>query len=144
MPTSRVADKDYSKINTFKVEQKGEKVAILALGDFYQRGQELASQVKSELGFTPTLINPRFANGIDETLLTELQKDHQLVITLEDGILDGGFGQKVATFYSDKNMKVKTYGLKKEFYDRYNPQELLKQLGMTTEQIVDYVKGLIG
>ena len=140
MPTSRQADKDYSKINTFKVEQKGEKVAILALGDFYQRGEELADKIKSELGFIPTLINPRFANGIDETLLTELQKDHQLVITLEDGILDGGFGQKVATFYADKDMKVKTYGLKKEFYDRYNPQELLKQLGMTTAQIIADIK----
>ena len=144
MVTSRPADTDYSKINAFKVEQSGEKVAILALGDFYQKGEELAGKIKSELGFTPTLINPRFASGVDEQLLVNLQQNHQLVITLEDGILDGGFGQKVATFYSDKNMKVKTYGLKKEFYDRYNPQELLKQLGMTTEQIVDYVKGIIG
>ncbi|MBR6412616.1 MAG: 1-deoxy-D-xylulose-5-phosphate synthase [Alphaproteobacteria bacterium] len=141
--TSRPAETDYSKINTFKVEQTGEKVAILALGDFYQRGEELSGKVKSELGFTPTLINPRFASGVDEQLLTDLQQNHQLVITLEDGILEGGFGQKVATFYSDKDMKVKTYGLKKEFYDRYNPQELLKQLGMTTEQILLDVKSLV-
>lgn len=143
MVTSRPADKDYGKINTFKVEQAGEKVAILALGDFYQRGEDVAEKVKSELGFIPTLINPRFASGIDEQLLSDLMKNHQLVITLEDGILDGGFGQKVAAFYADKNMKVKTYGLKKEFYDRYNPQELLEQLGMTTEQIVAYVKNII-
>ena len=141
--TSRSADKDYSKINTFKVEQAGEKVAILALGDFYQRGVELADKIKSELGFTPTLINPRFASGIDEKLLSDLMKNHQLIITLEDGILDGGFGQKVAVFYADKEMKVKTYGLKKEFYDRYNPQELLQQLGMTTEQIVSDVRNLL-
>ena len=141
--TSRPADKDYSKINTFKVEQSGEKVAILALGDFYQRGEELANKIKSELGFTPTLINPRFVSGIDEQLLSDLMQNHQLVITLEDGILDGGFGQKIATFYADKDMKVKTYGLKKEFYDRYNPQELLKQLGMTPEQIVSDVRTLL-
>ena len=141
--TSRPADKDYSKINTFKVEQSGEKVAILALGDFYQRGEELADKIKSELGFTPTLINPRFVSGIDEQLLSDLMQNHQLVITLEDGILDGGFGQKVATFYADKDMKVKTYGLKKEFYDRYNPQELLEQLGMTPEQIVSDVRTLL-
>ena len=141
--TSRAADKDYSKINTFKVELAGEKVAILALGDFYQRGEELADKIKSELGFTPTLINPRFASGIDEKLLSDLMKNHQLIVTLEDGILDGGFGQKVATFYSDKKIKVKTYGLKKEFYDRYNPQELLQQLGMTTEQIFSDVRNLV-
>lgn len=143
MVISRPADKDYGKINTFKVEQTGEKVAILALGDFYQRGEELASAIKKELGFTPTLINPRFASGVDEQMLKDLEKNHQLVITLEDGVLDGGFGQKIAAFYAAEPMKVKTYGLKKEFYDRYNPQELLFELGMTSEQIVADVKKLI-
>ncbi len=141
--TERHADKDYSKINTFKVEQKGEKVAILALGDFYQRGEALAKEIKTKLGFTPTLINPRFASGLDENLLKDLEKDHQLVVTLEDGILDGGFGQKVATFYATSDMKVKNYGLKKEFYDRYNPQDLLRQLGMLPEQIIEDIKKLI-
>lgn len=138
--SSRAADNDYGKLNTFKIEQNGEKVAILALGDFYQRGEELASQIKAKLGFTPTLINPRYASGLDEKLLDELMQNHGLVITLEDGILDGGFGQKVAAFYGDKNMKVKTYGLNKEFYDRYNPQELLQALGMTSEQIIADIK----
>jgi len=141
--TERAADKNYSKINTFKVEQKGEKVAILALGDFYQRGEALAKEIKTKLGFTPTLINPRFASGLDENLLKDLEKDHQLVVTLEDGILDGGFGQKVATFYATSDMKVKNYGLKKEFYDRYNPQDLLRQLGMLPEQIIEDIKKLI-
>jgi 1-deoxy-D-xylulose-5-phosphate synthase len=141
--TSRSADKDFSKLNTFKIEQSGEKVAILALGDFYQRGEELSEKIKSELGFMPTLVNPRFASGIDEQLLFDLMKKHQLVISLEDGILEGGFGQKIAAFYADKNMKVKIYGLKKEFYDRYNPQELLRQLGMTTEQILADIKNLL-
>ena len=141
--TSRPADKDYSKINTYKVEQSGEKVAILALGDFYQRGEELAQQVETTLGFKPTLINPRFANGLDEKLLKDLQKNHKLVITLEDGVLDGGFGQKVASFYALTDMKVKTYGLKREFYDRYNPAELLRDLGMTTEQMITDINNLI-
>lgn len=141
--TERVADKDYSKINTFKVEQKGNKVAILALGDFYQRGETLAKEIERKLGFKPTLINPRFASGLDENLLKDLEKDHQLVVTLEDGILDGGFGQKVATFYATRDMKVKNYGLKKEFYDRYNPQDLLRQLGMMPEQIIEDIKNLL-
>lgn len=141
--TSRPADKSYDRINTFKLEQKGEKTAILALGDFYQRGEELASEIEKELGFKPSLINPRYASGIDENLLKDLQGSHQLVITIEDGILDGGFGQKIATFYGDTNITVKCYGLHKEFYDRYNPQELLKKLGMTTEQIIADIKRLL-
>lgn len=141
--TSREADKDFSKLNTYKVEQSGEKVAILALGDFYQKGEELAQQIEAKLGFKPTLINPRFANGVDEKCLKNLQKNHSLVITMEDGILDGGFGQKVANFYALTDMKVKTYGLKREFYDRYNPAELLKELGMTPEQIISDIKNLI-
>ena len=140
--TSRAADKDYSKLNTFKVEMNGEKIAILALGDFYQRGVELSQTIEKELNIKPTLINPRFASGLDEKLLTTLLQKHKLVITLEDGILDGGFGQKIASFYADKDMKVKTYGLKKEFYDRYNPQKLLEQLGMTTEQIIKDIKAI--
>lgn len=138
--THREEAKTFDDIDTFKVEQKGEKVAILALGDFYQKGEELASEIKNSLGFEPTLINPRFASGIDKKLLEDLKKDHKLVITLEDGIISGGFGQKISQFYSMSSMKVKNYGLEKKFYDRYNPSELLKNLGMTKSQIVEFIK----
>ena len=141
--TSRVADKDFSCINTFKVEQQGEKVAILALGDFYQRGEDLAKHIETDLGFKPTLINPRFANGLDKKLLDDLKQNHSLVITMEDGVLDGGFGQKVAAYYSLTDMKVKTYGLGKEFYDRYDPQQLLEELGLTTTQIIADIQTLL-
>ena len=141
--THRESDKSYSELNTFKIEQKGEKVAVIALGDFYQRGEKLAEAIKEKFGFTPTLINPRFASGVDKALLKSLEKDHSLVITLEDGILNGGFGEKIASFYGTSNMKVKNYGLEKVFYDRYQPEELLKSLGMTTEQIIDELKDLI-
>lgn len=139
----RPADKDYDDLNRFKIEQKGEKVAILALGDFFQKGEELASAIKEKCGFAPTLINPRFASGLDEELLHGLEKNHQLVLTLEDGILEGGFGQKIASFYGPDKMLVKNYGLKKQFYDRYNPSELLQECGMTTEQIVEDVKSIL-
>lgn len=141
--THREADASYDQINTFKVEQKGEKVAILALGDFYQRGQALAENIEKKLGFKPTLINPRFASGLDEALLQELKNSHQLVVTLEDGILDGGFGEKVASFYGDSDMKVKNYGLKKEFYDRYDPEKLIESLGMTTDQMTTAIEQLL-
>ena len=139
----RPADKDYGVQNRFKIEEQGEKVAILALGDFFQKGEELAATIKKKCGFTPTLINPRFASGLDKELLSSLEKDHQLVITLEDGILEGGFGQKIASFYGPDKMLVKNYGLKKQFYDRYNPSELLQECGMTAKQIVEDIKALL-
>lgn len=132
---NRTPDKIYNNMNKFKVEEKGEKVAILALGDFYQKGEELSRQVKEELGFTPTLINPRYISGIDTKLLEKLKENHSLVITLEDGIKFGGFGSNIASYYGDSDMKVKVYGLEKEFYDRFNADELLQSLGITAKQI---------
>ena len=140
----RVAEKDYSNIiNKFKVEEKGSKVAILGLGDFYQIGEEVSKMVEEKLGFKPTLVNPRFASGVDKELLNDLKQDHDLVITLEDGILRGGFGESIASFYGDSDIKVKNYGLEKEFYDRYNPSQLLDELGITPEKIVKYIESMI-
>ncbi len=136
----REEDLNYSDINTYKIEKKGEKTAILALGDFYQRGEELAEAIRKELGYEPTLINPRFASGLDTDVLEGLKKDHTLVITLEDGILEGGFGHKISSYYGASDMKVKNYGLNKEFYDRYDPEALLREVGMTTEQIISDIK----
>lgn len=141
--TDREADRDYSNIGRFKVEQQGEKVAILALGDFYQMGESLAAAVKEKLGFEPTLINPRFASTIDTELLEQLKENHRLVVTLEDGILDGGFGQKIAAYYATSDIKVKNYGLEKKFYDRYDPAKLLEELGMTNEAMVDDIRELL-
>ncbi len=141
--TERESDKDYDNIGKFKVEKQGEKAAIIALGDFYQMGESLAAAVKEELGFTPTLINPRFASALDTDLLEEIGHNHSLVVTLEDGIVDGGFGHKIVAFYSASNVKVKNYGLEKKFYDRYNPAELLKELGMTNEAMVNDIKELL-
>ena len=141
--TDREADRDYSDIGKFKVEHQGEKVAILALGDFYQMGESLAGAVKERLGFEPTLVNPRFASTIDTELLEQLKENHGLVVTLEDGILDGGFGQKIAAYYATSDIKVKNYGLEKKFYDRYDPAKLLEELGMTNEAMVDDIRKLL-
>ncbi|SFG14073.1 1-deoxy-D-xylulose-5-phosphate synthase [Lachnospiraceae bacterium C7] len=133
----RVADINYSQINKYKVEQQGSEVAIIAAGGFYQLGEAVAEEIKNEKGITPTLINPRFVSGIDTDLLTKLKNNHKSIITLEDGIVEGGFGQKIASFYgADSNIKVRNYGLEKEFYDRYDPEELLENLGITPEKIV--------
>ena len=141
--TDREADRDYSDIGKFKVEHQGEKVAILALGDFYQMGESLAGAVKERLGFEPTLVNPRFASTIDTELLEQLKENHGLVVTLEDGILDGGCGQKIAAYYATSDIKVKNYGLEKKFYDRYDPAKLLEELGMTNEAMVDDIRKLL-
>lgn len=127
---------DYSVLNKFKVVEQGEKVAILALGNFF----ELGRQVKKELGINATLINPRFMTGIDEELLKNLKANHDVVITLEDGELDGGFGEKITRFYGNSDMKVLNYGAKKEFTDRVPLAELYRRYRLTKEQIADDVK----
>lgn len=133
---NRHVDTDYSNINKYQMDVKGSKVAILALGDFYQLGEEVLREIEKELGFTPTLINPRYITGLDKKMLTELQNNHDMVITLEDGILNGGFGEKIASFYGTTDMKVKNYGFKKEFIDRYEVNEIMEENGITKEQII--------
>ncbi len=141
---NRETEENYSNsINQYKIEQKGEKVAILACGDFYQMGEEAVKHIEEKLGFKPTLINPRFLTGLDKDVLEGLKENHELVITLEDGILSGGFGEMIASFYGTSRMKVKNLGLEKEFYDRYDPDELLESLGLKPEKIVETVQQLL-
>ena len=141
--TNKNYGKNYSKLNRYQIEQSGNKVAILALGDFYQLGEKVASEVYKKWGFNPTLINPRYITGIDKEMLENLQKEHSLVITLEDGILEGGFGEKIASYYGTSNIKVKNYGIKKSFPDRYDVYELLKQNRLTVEQIIEDINKFI-
>lgn len=140
---NREIQKDYSNLNKYKIERQGNKVAVIALGDFYQLGEQITNKIKEKLKFEPTLINPRYITGLDNKLLEELKKEHELVITLEDGILEGGFGEKIASFYGTTNMKVKNYGIRKSFPDRYIVDELLKENGITVEQIIADIKEII-
>ena len=134
---------DYSNLNKYQVEKSGEKIAIIALGDFYQLGESLTKAIKDELNIDATLINPRYITGLDEDLLSTLKENHQIVITLEDGILDGGFGQKIASFFGKDDLKVLNYGLKKEFIDRYNVQDILEENGITNNQIISTLKTIL-
>ena len=140
---NREVQKDYSNLNKYKIERQGNKVVVIALGDFYQLGEQITNKIKEKLKFEPTLINPRYITGLDNKLLEELKKEHELVITLEDGILEGGFGEKIASFYGTTNMKVKNYGIRKSFPDRYIVDELLKENGITVEQIIADIKEII-
>ncbi|MCM1153646.1 MAG: 1-deoxy-D-xylulose-5-phosphate synthase [Muribaculum sp.] len=140
--TGREYPSDYSDLNKFEVTRRGKDVAIIAAGSFYQLGEQ-TSLLLSRKGLSPTLINPRYLSGLDFSLLDELKKDHKLVITLEDGVLDGGFGEKVARFYGVSDVNVKCYGLKKEFADRYNPRQLAQACRLTPEQISEDVEKIL-
>lgn len=130
-------DADYSELNRYKMTQSGEKVAIIALGSFYALGQALAAKLYEEQGIRATLINPRFITGLDEPLLQELQANHDVVVTLEDGVLDGGFGEKIARYYGNSEMRVLNYGVRKEFVDRYAVDELMKANRLTDVQMAE-------
>lgn len=129
-------DEDYSELNRFKMTHKGSKVAIVALGAFYGLGKQVTALLKEQKGIDATLINPRYITGLDEEMLESLKADHEKVITLEDGALEGGFGEKIARFYGDSDMRTLCFGIKKGLYDRYDYQQLAKDNELTPEQIV--------
>lgn len=128
------AEENYSDLNRYQVVKQGSKAAVLALGSFFELGESVVAKLK-EQGVDATLINPRYITGIDEKLLNELAKNHQVVATLENGELDGGFGEKIASFYGASNVKVLNFGAKKEFTDRVPYDELMKRYHLTAEQI---------
>ncbi len=135
--------KDYGVLNKYEVLQQGSDIAVIALGAFRGLGAEAAKLIEQQTGVKPTLIDPVYITGIDEQLLDSLKSDHRAVITLEDGILDGGFGEKIARFYGDSDVKTVNLGLKKQFLDCYDPAEVLKDCGLTTEQIAQRAVQLI-
>lgn len=136
MEEGEAVTKDYSKLNTYEMLQKGSRVAIVALGTFLGLGKEVAANLEKKTGTVATVINPVYYSGIDTGMLESLKADHDVVITIEDGILDGGFGEKITRFYGNSNMKVLNFGLKKEFLDRYDVQEVLTDNHLTKDQIV--------
>lgn len=139
----KAVTKDFSRLNTYEVKEKGAKVAVIGLGSFYTLGEQAAALIKEKTGVQPTLINPYYITGVDTDLLESLKADHDVVITLEDGVLDGGFGEKIARFYGDSDVKVLNFGLKKEFLDRYDVDEVLKDNHLTAEQIAEDVEKVL-
>lgn len=136
--TSEPVDTDYSALNTFRVGHRGSRVALIAAGNFYQKGDRVR-QLLAGQGIDATLINPRYLTGVDTALLDELKKDHAVVATLEDGTLDGGFGERIARHYGPSAMRVLNFGVKKQLYDRYDVDELLRENHLTDEQIAEDV-----
>ena len=140
--TSEPVDTDYSALNTFRIGHRGSRVALIAAGNFYQKGDRVR-QLLAGQGIDATLINPRYLTGVDTALLDELKKDHAVVATLEDGTLDGGFGERIARHYGPSPMRVINFGVKKQLYDRYDVDELLRENHLTDEQIAADVLALL-
>lgn len=131
---------NFDNLNVYQKTIDGSEVAIIGLGSFYDLGRRVQEKLQSETGIKATLINPRFITGIDKQMLTELLDNHKLVITLEDGVLDGGFGEKISRFYGDKNMKVLNFGAIKEFTDRVSLEELYERYHLTEDLIINDIK----
>ncbi|WP_019769282.1 1-deoxy-D-xylulose-5-phosphate synthase, partial [Streptococcus sobrinus] len=127
---------DYSVLNKNQVTQAGSQVAIFGLGNFYGLAQEVAEVLEEQHGITPTLVNPKFITGLDKELLDSLPANHQLLITLEDGLLEGGYGQTIASYLGNSDIRVQNYGIDKHFHDRYDRQELMAKNGLSRDQLV--------
>lgn len=134
---------DYSTLNKFKVEEQGEKIALIGLGNFLQLAKEVKQELKKQLNINATVINPRFITGLDNELLENLKQNHSLVITLEDGVINGGFGEKISRYYGSSNMKVLNYGAEKEFTDRIPIDKLYEKYHLTKELIVNDIKNIL-
>lgn len=140
--TTENVDTEYAYEAKYKVTQKGEKVAIIAAGSFYQKGENVI-RLLAEKGIKATLINPRYLNEVDRETLDSLKGSHELVVTLEDGSKDGGFGERIAAYYGTSEMKVLVGGIKKDLYDRFDLQQLLSDNRLLDEQIVEDVVSIL-
>ncbi len=136
--TSEPIDTEYGYEPKYKVIHKGKNVAIIAAGSFFQKGENVA-RLLTENGINATLINPRYLNDVDTDTLEGLKTDHQLVVTLEDGCKEGGFGERIASFYGLSDMKVLVGGIKKGLYDRFDVNKLLSDNNLLDEQIVNEI-----
>ena len=141
--SGRNFDTDYSELNRYRLTRRGDTVAVVALGSFYALGEAVTDKLRADAGIDATLINPRYITGVDEQMLDALKADHRIVVTLEDGVLDGGFGEKIARYYGDSDMRVLNYGVRKEFADRYAVGELLEKNRLTDAQIVEDIRFLL-
>lgn len=140
--TAEPVDTEYSYTPQYKVTRQGSLVAIIAAGSFYQKGENVA-EILAAKGINATLINPRYLNAVDAETLDSLKAEHSLVVTLEDGCKDGGFGERIASYYGTSDMKVLVSGVKKDLYDRYNLRQLLADNRLLDEQIVDDILAII-
>ena len=140
--TCGAVDTEYSYEPSYKITRRGSRVAVIAAGSFYQKGENVVSLLAKE-GVDATLVNPRYLSGVDAAVLEELKADHSVVVTLEDGCKDGGFGERIAAYYGPSEMKVLVCGVKKDLYDRFDLHQLLSDNRLLDGQIAEDALALI-
>ena len=131
------------KLNKFNLCKNGDTVAIIGLGNFYKKACDVAEELYLNYGISATVINPLYYSGLDTELLENLKKNHKIVVTLEDGVLDGGFGEKVSRFYASSDIKVLNFGAKKEFTDDESVSSIYERNELTTPQIIQKITRLL-
>lgn len=135
---------EYGYPAKYEIVEHGTTAAILGLGKFIELGERVREKLEAEYGIHATLINPRYASAVDEEMLNALPRyGHKVVVTLEDGVIDGGFGEKIARFYGTSSMKVLNFGAGKEFVNHVNIKEQYFRYHLTPEQIVSNILEVI-
>lgn len=129
-------------VTSCNITQSGNTIAIIGVGNFYHKAVELSHAIHDAIHIFPTLVKPLCISSLDTDTLNELTKNHNIVITLEDGELEGGYGQKIASYYGKTSMNVLNYGISKQFYDRYNPEDVLQQNHLDFEHILDDIQNI--
>ena len=129
-------------VTSYDITQSGNTIAIIGVGNFYHKAVELSHAIREATHMSPTIVKTLCISSLDTDTLNELTKDHHIVITLEDGELEGGYGQKIASYYGKTSMKVLNYGISKQFYDRYKPEDVLQQNHLDFEHILDDIRNV--
>ena len=129
-------------VTSYDITQSGNTIAIIGVGNFYHKAVELSHAIRETTHMSPTIVKPLCISSLDTDTLNELTKDHHIVITLEDGELEGGYGQKIASYYGKTSMKVLNYGISKQFYNRYKPEDVLQQNHLDFEHILDDIRNV--
>lgn len=122
----------------YRTIAKGSKVAILALGNFLPLGLKVRGEL-AQSGIDATVIDPRVYSDLDVAALDALKDDHDVVVTLEDGALVGGFGQRIAGYYGPTGMKVLNYGAAKEITDLEPTESLYRRYRLNPELVAEDV-----
>lgn len=135
-PAVGTADANFD-ICRYKTVRRGSDIAILALGDFFELGEKVADLIADKKGTAPTLINPRFATEYDTVALDALADGHRVVVTIEDGVLDGGWGEGVCRYLANTDLRVASFGLPSAFPDRFSADKLLEESDMTIENMAE-------
>ncbi|MDO7796074.1 1-deoxy-D-xylulose-5-phosphate synthase [Lactiplantibacillus plantarum] len=125
-------DFDATKMHTLHA---GQQVALLGVGSLLPLATAVQQQL-AEQHIDATLIDPRDISDPDTTTLANLKADHQLVVTVEEASLSGGFGEKVSRYYGNSAMHVLNFGAAKRFNDRETTNELRHEFKLTPDQIV--------